>query len=135
MASTVPSMLKVLYNRKIGTVVMLSALEENGQVRVSTGSSISQVTFSCHLQESCFRYWPKLNQVTTIGDFEVDLISEEVLSGFTIRNISILHQKVQLYIQMYACTYALSANARLANRSYNCLVEHLLSCVHIHCSA
>ena len=35
MASTVRNMLKILYDRKCGAVVMLSDLVENGSVRLS----------------------------------------------------------------------------------------------------
>ena len=37
-----------------------------------------------------------------LGEYTVDLISEEILTGFTIRTLSVLNKKVQLVKLMHA---------------------------------
>ena len=46
------------------------------------------------LQESSYQYWPPVGQVIVFGEYTVDLISEEPLTGFTVRKISVLDKKV-----------------------------------------
>ena len=46
------------------------------------------------LQESSYQYWPPVGQVIVFGEYTVDLISEEPLTGFTVRKISVLEKKV-----------------------------------------
>ena len=47
------------------------------------------------MQESCWQYWPDtVGEVTEFGEYIVDLISEEILTGFTIRTLSVLNKKV-----------------------------------------
>ena len=56
----------------------------------------------CFLQESSYQYWPPIGQVIVFGEYTVDLISEEPLTGFTVRKISVLDNKVSffnLYLQ------------------------------------
>ena len=47
------------------------------------------------LQESSYQYWPPVGQVIVFGEYTVDLISEEPLTGFTVRKISVLDKKVR----------------------------------------
>ena len=50
------------------------------------------------VQESSFQYWPAVvGQLTEFGEYTVDMISEEALTGFTIRTLSVLHKKVSTY--------------------------------------
>ena len=46
------------------------------------------------VQESSYQYWPPVGQVIVFGENTVDLISEEPLTGFTVRKISVLDNKV-----------------------------------------
>ncbi len=49
------------------------------------------------MQESSCQYWPAaVGQLTDYGDYTVDLMSEEVLEGFTIRMLSVLCNKVSI---------------------------------------
>ena len=47
------------------------------------------------LQESSYQYWPPVGQVIVFGVYTVDLISEEPLTGFTVRKLSVLDKKVR----------------------------------------
>ena len=54
------------------------------------------------MQESSFQYWPDgVSEVVEFGEYTVDMISEETLTGFTIRMLSVLHKKVASYSLMY----------------------------------
>ena len=48
-----------------------------------------------NLQESSCQYWPVEGQVTQFGEFKVDLINQEELSGITVRTLDILQNKVR----------------------------------------
>ena len=50
------------------------------------------------LQESSYQYWPTVGQVIVFGEYTVDLISEEPLTGFTVRKINVLEKKVHTVI-------------------------------------
>ena len=65
----------MIYDRKCAVVVMVSDLVERGE-------------------ESSTRYWPS-SGVFTYGEYTVDLIGEEPLEGFTIRDLSVMEGKVQ----------------------------------------
>ena len=47
-----------------------------------------------YLQESSHQYWPVEGQVAQFGEFVVDLINQEEWSGFTVRTLDILQNKV-----------------------------------------
>ncbi|CAI8024471.1 Receptor-type tyrosine-protein phosphatase alpha [Geodia barretti] len=73
MQSTARDFWKMVYDRKCGVLVMLCDLVETGK-------------------ETCYQYWPSSGSIT-VGEFTVDLIQEERLSGFTLRNLSIVNNK------------------------------------------
>lgn len=74
--STLRALWKVIYDRKVSAIVQLTATKENGK-------------------EVCAQYWPGVKgEVMEYQDYSVDLIDEEILSGFTIRNLSVLEHKV-----------------------------------------
>ncbi len=45
-------------------------------------------------QESSFQYWPDVGEKAEFGEYTVDLISEEILEGFTIRTLSVLNKSI-----------------------------------------
>ena len=97
MASTVRNMWKLVYDTKCGTLVMLSKLTENGMVCFYQKHLVCIVMLSYYVfvQESCWQYWPDtVGEVTEFGEYIIDLISEEALTGFTIRTLSVLNKKV-----------------------------------------
>ncbi len=108
MESTARNMWKVVYDRKCASIIMLSDLIENGKVRPSSQNILSHCcvsivkhtfTASIHLlafiiQESCFQYWPAVGKTAKFGEYTVDLTSEEILGGFAIRTLNVLHKKV-----------------------------------------
>ena len=65
---------KMIYDRKCAVVVMVSGLVEEGQ-------------------EASAQYWPSSGMIQ-YGEFTVDLLGEEKLEGFTIREISVMEAKV-----------------------------------------
>ena len=79
MHSTVRNLWKMIYDRKSAVVVMVSGLVEGGQ-------------------ESSTQYWPS-SGVYQYGEYIVDLLGEEPLEGFTIRNLSVMDTKVCQYLQ------------------------------------
>ena len=48
------------------------------------------------IQESSCQYWPVEGQVAQFGEFTVELIGQEDLSGFTIRTLEIQQSKVHI---------------------------------------
>jgi protein tyrosine phosphatase len=73
MQSTARDFWKMVYDRKCGVVVMLCDLVETGK-------------------ETCHQYWPSSGSLT-VGEFTVELIQEEKLSGFSIRNFGVYNEK------------------------------------------
>ena len=56
---------------------------------------IVMLSYYLFVQESCWQYWPDtVGEVTEFGEYIIDLISEETLTGFTIRTLSVLNKKV-----------------------------------------
>ena len=49
----------------------------------------------CCVQETCYQYWPPSGS-QTFGEFTVELLQEEKLSGFSIRNYGVYNEKVSL---------------------------------------
>ena len=74
MQSTVRNFWKMIYERNCAVVVMTSALIEEGQ-------------------EASAQYWPD-SGIAHYGEFAVDLLGEEKLQGFMIRNLSVMDTKV-----------------------------------------
>ncbi|XP_064386164.1 uncharacterized protein LOC135334777 [Halichondria panicea] len=74
--STVRNFWKVIYDRKCAAVVMLTPLSENGQ-------------------EACSQYWPESGNVTSFGEFTIDNLGEESNTGFVMRQLSVLNEKIQ----------------------------------------
>ena len=64
----------MIYERNCAVVVMTSALIEGGQ-------------------EASAQYWPD-SGIAHYGEFAVDLLGEEKLQGFVIRNLSVMDTKV-----------------------------------------
>ncbi len=77
LSSTVRNFWKLIYDRKVATIVQLTALEEEGQ-------------------EACARYWPEEGEMDVGGDYVVDLLEDEELQGFNIRKLSVLEVKVHI---------------------------------------
>ena len=75
MQSTVRNFWKIIYERNCAVVVMTSGLIEGGQ-------------------EASTQYWPDRGTVH-YGEFAVNLLREEKLEGFTIRNLDITDTKVE----------------------------------------
>ncbi|CAI8025865.1 Receptor-type tyrosine-protein phosphatase alpha [Geodia barretti] len=89
MQSTARDFWKIACDRKCGVLVMLCDLVETGK-------------------ETCYQYWPSSGSLT-VGEFTVDLIQEERLSGFSMRNFGIYdeksnksHQVTQFHITNWA---------------------------------
>ena len=76
MQSTVRNFWKMIYERNCVVVVMTSALIEREQ------EASAQYT-----------YWPD-SGVAHYGEFDIDLLGEEKLQGFVIRNLGVLNTKV-----------------------------------------
>jgi protein tyrosine phosphatase len=74
MESTVRNFWKMIYDRKSAVIVMLSDLVEGGQ-------------------ETSAQYWPR-SGICQYGEYTVELMGEEPLQEFTIRNLSIMDIKV-----------------------------------------
>ena len=74
MKSTVRNFWKMIYERNCAVVVMTSSLVEGGQ-------------------EASAQYWPD-SGIAHYGEFAVDLLGEEKLQGFVIRNLSVMDTKV-----------------------------------------
>ena len=66
---------KMICDRKIAVIVMLSDLVEGGQ-------------------EASAQYWPS-SGICQYGEYIVDLLEGEKLEGFIIRNLSIMDIKVR----------------------------------------
>ena len=77
MQSTVRNFWKMIYERNCAVVVMTSDLIEGGQ-------------------EASAQYWPD-SGIAHYGEFAVDLLGEEKLEGFTIRNLSVMDTRVCLH--------------------------------------
>ena len=74
MQSTVRNFWKSIYDRNSAVVVMTSDFIEGGQ-------------------ETSTQYWPD-SGIAHYGEFTVDLLGEEKLQGFVIRNLSIMDTNV-----------------------------------------
>ena len=95
MQSTARDFWKMVYDRKCGVLVMLCDLVESGKVGGHTAVLLWCSWHVCVcVQETCYQYWPSSGSLT-VGEFTVDLIQEERLSGFTLRNLSIVNNKVR----------------------------------------
>ncbi len=64
-------------------------------------------------QESSFQYWPAVGKMVKFGEYTVDLISEEILEGFTIRTLSVLNKKV---VQLGALIHTLIQTVHLIRK-------------------
>ena len=74
MDSTARNFWKMIFDRKSAVVVMVSGLVEGGQ-------------------ESSTQYWPS-SGVYQYGEYSIELLGEEPLEGFTIRDLSVFDTKV-----------------------------------------
>ena len=74
METTVRNFWKMVYDRKCAVVVMLSDLVERGE-------------------ESSAQYWPS-SGTYQYGEYSVELLGEEPLEGFTIRDLCIMETRV-----------------------------------------
>ena len=77
MESTARNFWKMIYDRKSAVIVMLSDLMEGGQ-------------------EASARYWPS-SGIYQYGEYNVELLGEEPLEGFIIRNLSVMDIKVHTF--------------------------------------
>ena len=71
MDSTVRNFWKMIYDRKCAVVVMVSGLVEGKK-------------------ESSVRYWPGSGSYQ-YGEYDVEILGEEPLEGFTIRDLSVVN--------------------------------------------
>ena len=83
MQSTVRNFWKMIYERNCAVVVMTSALIEEGK-------------------EASAQYWPD-SGIARYGEFTVDLLGEEKLQGFMIRNLSVMDTKVCTTLVSHDC--------------------------------
>ena len=66
----------------------------------------------CHsLQEVCYNYWP-ISGTQTYGEFRVELVKEEALTGFIMRTLNILNTKVHIHTCTLKHTQTLSLSLR-----------------------
>ena len=77
--STVRNFWKMIYDCNCAVVVMASGLIEGGQ-------------------EASVQYWSDRG-TTHYGDYAIDMLQEEQLEGFTIRNLSVTDTKVEMLNQ------------------------------------
>ena len=54
---------------------------------------MSDLNVNAVLQEACYQYWPSKGS-KTFGEFTVELLGEEKLIGFIIRNFTVINKKV-----------------------------------------
>ena len=73
--STVRNFWKMIYDRKSAVIVMLSDLKEEGQ-------------------EASAQYWPSSGSYK-YGEYTVELMGEEPLEGFVIRDLSVTDDRVR----------------------------------------
>ncbi len=73
--STVRNFWKMIYDRKSAVIVMLTDLVEGGQ-------------------EACAQYWPSSGSYQ-YGEYTVELMGEEPLEGFVIRDMSVTDSRVR----------------------------------------
>lgn len=78
MQSTVRNFWKMIYEHNCTVVVMTSHLIEGGQ-------------------EASTQYWPDSGRAH-YGEFRVDLLGEEKLERFTVRNLSVTDIKVSMHM-------------------------------------
>ena len=78
MESTVRNFWKMICDRKNAVVVMLSDLVEGGK-------------------EASAQYWPS-SGIYQYGEYSVELLGEEPLEGFVIRNLSVMDVKVSISV-------------------------------------
>ena len=74
MESTARNFWKMIHDRRSAVIVMLSDLVERGQ-------------------EASAQYWPS-SGIYQYGEYTVELLGEEPLQGFIIRNLSVMDIKV-----------------------------------------
>ena len=49
------------------------------------------------LQEVCYQYWPSSGS-KAFGEFTVELLGEQKLTGFITRNLTVINNKVVLHV-------------------------------------
>ena len=77
MDSTVRNFWKMIYDRKCAVVVMVSGLVEEGQ-------------------EASVQYWPSHSGVFQYGEYDVELMGEESMEGYVMRELCVIDGKVYL---------------------------------------
>ncbi|CAI8021866.1 Receptor-type tyrosine-protein phosphatase alpha [Geodia barretti] len=89
MESTARDFWKMVWDRKCGVMVMLCHLEEAGR-------------------EVCYQYWPSSGS-KAFGEFTVELLGEQKLTGFITRNLTVINNKskeVQQLCQFHITNWA-----------------------------
>ena len=84
----------MVYDRKCKVIVMLSDLVEGGQVRITIARGCMCFMLCFIIQEVCYQYWPSSGS-QRFGEFKVEILGEEALQGFVLKNISVQHPKVR----------------------------------------
>ena len=77
MESTVRNFWKMICDRKCAVVVMVSDLVEEGQ-------------------EASAQYWPSHSGVFQYGEYDVELMGEESMEGYVMRELCVVNEKVYL---------------------------------------
>ena len=77
----------MIYDRKCAVVVMVSGLVEEGQ-------------------EASAQYWPDQGGLYQYGEYDVELMGEELLDGYVTRDLCVIDTKVlYIYVCIYVCMY------------------------------
>ena len=87
----------MICDHKIAVIVMLSDLMEGGQ-------------------EASAQYWPS-SRICQYGEYTVDLLGEEKLQGFIIRNLSVMDIKVHKYVEQLLTTITHSSYDRFRRQA------------------
>ena len=87
----------MICDRKITIIVMLSDLMEGGH-------------------EASAQYWPS-SGICQYGEYTVDLLGEEKLQGFIIRNLSVMDIKVHSHVEQLLTTITHSSYDRFRRQA------------------
>ena len=87
--STVRNFWKMIYDRKCAVVVMVSGLVEEGL-------------------EASAQYWPDQGGLYQYGEYDVELMGEELLDGYVIRDLCVIDIKVEVLFHIPKSTRGVS---------------------------
>ncbi|KAL5486451.1 hypothetical protein EMCRGX_G018928 [Ephydatia muelleri] len=84
--STCRDFWKMVCDRKCGTIVMLSQLEEGGKVSGWSIRWCPDCSYPGGMQEVCHQYWPD-QVIESYGEFTIESGEQEARDGYTIRTL------------------------------------------------